>query len=193
VITANWRPMIRQAERSALYTRLEDEQDGTTINKLADEDIAGKSNVTINGTISYPVPDSQRGNPNYNGESFLDYYLCDVFLLMNLSAPGCCRFYTRKKSLKRHERIASTLYAGWLENVWVDAIDNGWPAIKYLPVEKTAQWFYRIRNDCRQIAGSGTERALFALLHTATIDTVEPSAIIWLAHAIEALYNNVVA
>jgi len=104
-----------------------------------------------------------------------DFFAHEVFLLMNLAVPGSI-------GVARPQLDA---YA--FEVAWVAAARTGWPSIAPLPLERVAEWYDGLQLGTSQLATTPVARALFALLHLATLDPSEPAALLFLGHALEAL------
>jgi hypothetical protein len=112
----------------------------------------------------------------------------DVFLIMNIAAPGSCDFYLA--SLVRGDRRRDMS----LSNVHFDAalqlgLDSGWPISRVLELDRVISWFGTIREGVSQLPQNPMEKVLFALLHISKIDT-SPLIVIWLFYAFESLLQT---
>jgi hypothetical protein len=107
--------------------------------------------------------------------SIADFYAHELFLLLNLAVPGSLGVVTPQ------------LDAYAFEVAWVAAMRNGWPAIEPLPLERVLAWYEGLKLGTSQRATAPAPRALFALLHLATLDPSEPAALLHLGHALAAL------
>jgi hypothetical protein len=113
----------------------------------------------------------------------------DIFLIMNIAAPGCCDFY--RASLLGDESIEPDVS---LSNYEFEAallvhVDNKWPVSRILELNKVITWFDAVRQGTTQMPRNPMERVLFALLHISKIDT-SPMAVIWLFYAFESLLQT---
>ena len=124
----------------------------------------------------------------------LEFYLENLFLLANISAPGSCNLkfkyktgeYLGKPSERKNSFIVYDLYSAW-ERI----LSKELPEIKRIPLMKTWRWFKKLEINTRQVAKTNVERALFALLHFChNEDLISSNSIIWLAHALESLYDT---
>jgi hypothetical protein len=129
---------------------------------------------------------------------FVDLYLYDFFLCLNLSAPGSCDFFSAYVS-PRHNQIdrAHTespfrmkLSASRLEYLWEADLKAGWGLLSRVPLQQVVNWLNSINVGTKQIASSRIERGIFAFLHLCQIDGSEPSDLVWLSHILEALYDT---
>ena len=121
----------------------------------------------------------------------VEQFLHDLFLYMNLAAPGSCDLAGSKFRAKGAEYDDEINLMSWrLESCWNHSLDNGWPKIVYVPLKDVLNWKKSLGIGCRQIANNRTERALFALLHVCKNDRYDPPTLLWLSHALEALFDT---
>lgn len=121
----------------------------------------------------------------------VEQFLYDLFLYMNLAAPGSCDLAGSKFKAKDAEYDNEINLMSWrLESCWNNSLDNGWPKIVYVPLKDVLDWKKSLGIGCRQIANNRTERALFALLHVCKNDRYDPPTLLWLSHALEALFDT---
>jgi hypothetical protein len=127
--------------------------------------------------------------PN-TGTYHLEQFVYDSFLGMNLAAPGAANF----ESLSIHSsgRVSEgpRLNSDLLEYAWSRSTQDGWPDIREIRLSRVWDWLVAQRIGVRQRAASPMERALFAVLHVCRRGRDDPSTLIWLAHALEALYGT---
>lgn len=118
------------------------------------------------------------------------YYLHEVFLLLNLSSPGCANFYSLQVPSKGdYNKTNLNLSADFFELAWIRSIDEKDFDVGYVPLEKVLKWYNHFQVHFKQIASCRTERALFAILHVCSNDA-GVNSVIWIAHALEALYDT---
>lgn len=120
-----------------------------------------------------------------------EQFLYDLFLILNLSSPACFDLYNaRFVEFEHWYRNKPTLSSSWLEFVWVESLQQGWPEINHIALNKVLSWYKNLELGNRQIAKTGVEKALFALLHVCRRDGFSPDSLMWLAHALESLYDT---
>src|SRR5215467_15273503 len=103
--------------------------------------------------------------------------LHDIFLIMNIAAPGCCDFYRASLAGAQYEPNISLSNVNF-ENALYIHLHSGWPIIRILDLHRVVSWYEKVRQGISQIPQNPTERVLFALLHMAKID-VSPMMVIW--------------
>ena len=123
----------------------------------------------------------------------IEQYVFDVWLLLNFSAPGCFSFHP--KQILSDDRNSAVndffLEAHFFEFAWHDAAKYGWPKIGAIPLWKTVKWYDSLRIQTKQVADTRLQKAVFALLHVANSRFLgDPGDLIWLAHALEALFDT---
>ncbi|MBD2097752.1 hypothetical protein H6F90_22015 [Trichocoleus sp. FACHB-591] len=122
--------------------------------------------------------------------------LYQIFLAMNLAVPGSCDFYSAAVSPissdgngPRKEELL--LLAG---SVFEGAAELGekwnWPILQDLPIQKVLDWIQQIGLPESHFAHSTTERAICGLLHVCNQPDISPSEVVWLAQALEALFDT---
>ncbi|MCU1347249.1 MAG: hypothetical protein JWO56_279 [Acidobacteria bacterium] len=117
-----------------------------------------------------------RAKRESEARSVADFFAHELFLLMNLAVPGSIGV------------AEPQLDAYAFEVAWVAAARNGWPSIGPLPLARVIAWYDGLRLGTSQLATTPVARALFAMLHLATIgDPSEPAALLLLGQALEAL------
>jgi Apea-like HEPN len=127
-------------------------------------------------------------HPNYLAAAAANSYLHDVFLILNLCAPGCCDFY-RGTLVTTASKTDVSLSNIDFEFALLGSFEKNWPSIKRLPLDQTMRWFDAVRPNAHQIPQNAMEKVLFALLHLATLD-VDPMRVIWLFYALESLLET---
>jgi len=119
--------------------------------------------------------------------SFVQLFLHEVFLLLNLAVPGSCSgvFATLSGSGYRASEIA--LSARLFEYAWSLAARQGTPPIVLLPLAEVVRWYDALQIGTVQVATSGVAKALFQLLHLARHDEEEAMSILRIGQALAAL------
>lgn len=120
-------------------------------------------------------------------------FACDVFLIMNLAAPGCCNFY--RATLGKKERPSLSPAGLSLSEVdfdvaYLDGRGGKWPAPQMVSLDAVLAWHAVVRSGVAQVPQSRMEKVLFALLHTSNADNVSPTTVIWLFYALETLFDT---
>lgn len=158
------------------------------ITRHLDEKLRGVDNITVESTV-------QLINNNGHGVNF-DHYielaLCNIFLLSNLSCPGCFNLFNSK--IEHESKLIGELN---FSNTPFEAARfiseefTGWPELSRIPLVKVNRWYKELDIGIKQLADSNMERGLFALLHfCAESSTLSPNTTIWLMHALESLYHS---
>lgn len=131
------------------------------------------------------------------GGDYLHQILYEIFLVANLSSPGCFnlyRSYIRVPSLDpEKEPLAQTeleLSEYMFEMAWHDAKDAPWVKVGFIPFQEVIQWYRRLELGFRQVAHLNVEKVLFALLHLGRRSFLEPEATLWIASALEAIFDT---
>ena len=123
--------------------------------------------------------------------SYIEYLFHHIFLALNLALPGCCSFYN---TIIHSEDSAFDkplgLYSDDLGIALDLSLELEWPTISLLPLQDTWRWLERLTPTPKQVAQTHVEKALFALLHVCLEEQITPSRLIWLAHALEAVFDT---
>ncbi|MCP4616272.1 MAG: hypothetical protein GY844_07525, partial [Bradyrhizobium sp.] len=189
-VVADWRPILRKHERhyatmKRFYAELSnDEAEFLSISK-------GFPTRKAKIPISVEVNGGNRlgkQHPNHLTAAAASSYLHDVFLILNLCAPGCCDFY-RGTLVTTDAKTDVSLSNIDFEFALLGSFEKNWPSIKRLPLDRTVRWFDAVRPNAHQIPQNAMEKVLFALLHLATLD-VDPMRVIWLFYALESLLET---
>jgi hypothetical protein len=151
-----------------------------------------REDLIIEGEVTIPKqPGKSLESLSNQAVYHLALFLYDVFAAMNLSSPGCCEFqgsiHIEHSDLWENHVV---LYASMLESAWLSSLESTWPTIQYIPLGKVVSWLRSLEIGTRQIANSRVERGIFSLLHVCRLSHFNPETLIWLAHALEALYDT---
>ncbi len=91
-----------------------------------------------------------------------------LFLLMNLSYPGSCRFLKADFSDRPDMRYkAPSLNGVPFKNAQRGAVEFGWPVLRVLPVAQTWHWLELVKISQMDVAFSPSPLAVFSLLDIA--------------------------
>ncbi len=121
---------------------------------------------------------------------FIEKYIYDVFFIMNMAVPGSCEFLNlrfKDKNDKDSERFYLSSYS--FEEGYSDLLDNKKIAPIELPIQTVFSWYSELSIGTKQKAGSDIEKAIFSLLHLCKTD-MDITSIIWIFHALEAIYRT---
>lgn len=134
---------------------------------------------------------------NHSGEHELHLLLIEIFLVANLSCPGSFnlfRSYIRNRSLDpMKDSMAQTeleLSEYVFENAWHEGQGHKWLGVGFLPFADVLHWYNSLEVRGKGAATNDIERALFSLLHLGRASFLEPTAVLWLASALEALFDT---
>lgn len=112
--------------------------------------------------------------------AYVELFFHDVFLLLNLSAPGS---FAGTVSISGGELRVRELAFSARPFEYASEL-------KRLPLETVAAWYDSLALGTQQVATSGAGIALFQLLHLARRDEDEEESILRLARAVEALLGR---
>lgn len=120
---------------------------------------------------------------------YVEAYLYELFLLLNLSMPGSITlFQTVFKAGKQSRQINIDDYFFSNSLKWSNAI--GWPKIGQVPIGDVVRWYKSLNIGIRQVARNNLERVIFSLLHVCNNDQISSNGLIWLAHSLESLFES---
>lgn len=122
--------------------------------------------------------------------------LYQIFLAMNLAIPGSCDFYSvdvypvssELDDADKKERL--WLSGSIFESATEFQKDFGWQILQNIPILKVLQWIQRIGVSESHFASSTTERAIYGMLYVCNQPNFSPSEVVWLAQALEALFDT---
>ncbi|MHB9073981.1 MAG: hypothetical protein ACYC6G_10690 [Desulfobaccales bacterium] len=146
--------------------------------------------VQINITLIMPakLKDDKHKDIRYE---YIIHFIHEIFLIMNLASPGCCNFeYSTISTIDNSWSESIHLSSFLFENGWQDSIKNSWPKVTSFPLNIVFEWFNALDIGNHSIATTSISKALFALLHVAHDLMGEPASLVWLAHALESLYDT---
>ncbi|MEO2055751.1 MAG: hypothetical protein ABGX83_10775 [Nitrospira sp.] len=116
------------------------------------------------------------------------YY--DFFSIMNFSVPGSCdclniKICSKSSDDSNHFKLSSHNF----EIGYYSSLNGKKPNISTLSLKDVLEWFKVLDLGIKQKAESSLERALFSLFHMCRLDG-DVTTIIWIFHALEALYKT---
>jgi hypothetical protein len=181
-IEADWSPILKKHEQHyAVMQRIKqgfkDEEDAKLI-------LSGfptrKAKISLSADVT--------GEHRDLAPSAIQSYLHDCFLMLNISAPGCCDFY--RASLTRNNSPTDISLSNiHFEIGLLGSFEKSWPQIQVLPLNNVIEWFDSIRMGASQLPENPMEKVLFALLHISKLD-ISPMVVIWLFYAFESLLQT---
>jgi hypothetical protein len=188
-VIADWEPVIdnfkKQQKREREFNKLLKEKGDAawTIYKTELQDPKVSFTVTIKGKHELLKQD-------WYHRFFIEKYIYDIFLIANLSLPGSCEFLNARfttKSGKDRERYNLSSYN--FEEGLYRHLEGKSPSPTILPIRSVMEWYKEFDTGVRQKAETSIEKAVFSLLHLCKKDTDETS-MIWIFHALEAIYGT---
>lgn len=157
-------------------------------------EIAGRSQrrppkyLHIKAEVSINDETPDESFPRQHAQFFVTYHLCNVFLAMNLSAPGSADFSgVRISSAVAPMDTELNLFAYDYDYAWTSSQEGKWPAIQQVPLEACFDWLAPLDRRVVQVADSEIERLLLSLLRIAQMDS-SPDSAIWICSALEAIF-----
>lgn len=144
--------------------------------------------------IRYERPSSRS---DHQGWMELQALAVDLYLMANLASPGSFNLYrsylrdTTKDPAK--DPLAQTdleLSEYVFETAWHEARTFEWLKVDFVPFKAVVAWCESLELSGKSVATTDVERALFSLLHLGRASFMEPSAVLWLASALEALFDT---
>lgn len=121
-------------------------------------------------------------------EFFVQSYLYDLFIALNLALPGAADFFNvtvETAGLGHPERL--DLSAFYFETAFRSR--DQWPTLQYIDPRTVSVWFNRVRTGFGQVPDTPIERAMFAMLHVCR-SSGRPEDIVWLFYAFESLFQT---
>lgn len=130
----------------------------------------------------------------------LEVFFYDLFIITNLSVPGCLCFYNAKLKINK-DWLDKNYRIAWLDaNYHMSSFmfsysyqiseTKKWPKISILELKNVIEWYKSLEVGFNQTARTRTIKAIFAIFHVCREDDISPTLLIWLAHALESLYDT---
>lgn len=180
-VKIDWTPLLRRYERH--YSAM------AYIDRRKDKDLS--ASVAL---AKFPrrasrirVVTQSNSKEGKNFESVVESVLYDVFLIMNIAAPGCCNFYRAK--LIGDQRTTEVSLSGGEFELCILPSRRRRQTAGFVPVGRVVEWYQSVRPSAGQLPANSTERAMFALLHRAKLND-EMLAVVWLFYAFESLLQT---
>lgn len=153
-----------------------------------ENDWGGDFIVTVD-FIGDAAENTKSRNPVY-ARHFVEKYIYDMFIIMNLSTPGSCEFLNlRFKDSDHYSKDRLYLSSYSFEEGYLDFLRGSSIAPIELPIEKTFVWYKNLNLGVKQKSDSDLESAIFALLYICKSE-MSITSIVWMFHALEAVYKT---
>lgn len=179
-LRVDWTPVLQRVAHSYDVMRL---IHGASSSEEREKALNGFSTSKIAIEFQLEKPPGRPGPA-----SIIEYYLNDIFLIMNISTPGSCDFMSAQLVSAPHAspmRLSNYFF----DVSWINAFEGKWPPIRFLSIADTRCWFERVRNEFSLVPKNSIERALFAILHICKSD-LSPATIVWIFNALESFYGT---
>ena len=127
-------------------------------------------------------------NYDWYPEFFVESYLYDLFIALNLALPGAADFFNvTVETVRPRQSERLDLSAFYFETAFRSR--RQWPTLQYIDPRTVSVWFNRVRTGFSQVPDTPVERALFAMLHVCR-SSGRPEDIVWLFYAFESLFQT---
>lgn len=144
--------------------------------------------------VTFETQEAPRSN---NGMHELNVLLLDLYLLANIACPGALnlhRSFIRDTTLDPSKDVLAQTELEMSEYVfeiaWHEAQDKKWLKVGFLPFDIVVDWFNSLEISDKNVASTDLERALFSLMHLGRASFMDPTAVLWIASALEALFDT---
>lgn len=193
---AAWRDASRYASSRTYH------HDGAQVTIEMDWSVVARHKIEDVGTferskrlqqgIEVPTVVAVKGNDveavnRITSPSIICYHIANVFLAMNLAAPGCATF--------RHCRTADgsplevDLVGTDFELAWIASLEGVEPPISSMPFEQCFKWLAPLEQRFVSVARSRRERVAVSLLQIAGMEC-SPYSAIWIWYSLETLFRT---
>jgi hypothetical protein len=127
----------------------------------------------------------------------LQALVVDIYLIANLASPGCFNLHrsyirdtTRDPAKDPLAQTELELSEYVFETAWHEARTFEWLKVGFIPFGIVLGWCERMQLYGKSSATTDVERALFSLLYLGRASFMDPSAALWLASALESLFDT---
>jgi hypothetical protein len=181
-VSIDWTPMLHRHERH--YSAMTYISKGLSKDPI---DVFRRARFPQRSSkILVTAQSSAKGAGNLDG--VVESVIHDVFLMMNIAAPGCCNFYRAKLVNEKSTREVSLSSSEF--ELCVLPSQRRLLTARFVPIDQVVTWYETVRPTVGQIPNSATERAMFALLHLAKVESEMTLSVIWLFYAFESLLQT---
>lgn len=140
----------------------------------------------VDVTVTF-IDERADGNA-YDLLSFIELFLHESFLMLNVAVPGAFGGQMRWSWGGLGDREV-LLDARVFETAWVTAATGDWPRLEPLSLADVKAWYDGLGIGTQQVAMTPTARALFHLLYLARSEEEDTISVLRLALALEALFD----
>lgn len=168
--------MKRKAEQYEIEQALEEKEEFVYVNceVSVNTDIRFKNNEVIKNHCFY----------------ILKNFLYDFYLVSNIVIPGSFDLYRTIIEVDGEERHQFNISSYGLESAWVYSLENDWPKLNILSLEDAWKWYKNLNIIGKQVSTNNIERALMSIFYIVEDSHARQNNLIWLAVALEALYDT---
>jgi len=149
--------------------------------------------VRVNCVVMVTRKKEKKANATHVALFDTESFLHDMFVILNLAAPGCCSLWSATlKERQAHPSWAAhtlSLSEYSFDLAFLGSYEGKWPAPKILDLDKVHTWYRGVRSGLNQIPENRAQKILFALMHIAKSE-LSLATIIWLFYALETLYDT---
>lgn len=155
------------------------------------------TNINCPASVKIEHPIADKLSPRY-GLNFIKYFLYESFLMMNLSSPGSMTLHGA--NINTSEEIFSDNQNQFNDKLQCSEypfeesihlfFNYGWPKIQFISFNKVLVWYEKFEFNLNQMARSRIERTLFCLLNVSENFPGSLENVIWLASALESIYDT---
>jgi hypothetical protein len=185
-VAIDWAPLVRRLLRDHdLLTPIRLRQQPPTL------DWHAKLSQPLRLTAACSIKGRNKLSENFwYSEFFIEYFLYEVFTIVNLACPGAAEFLNfelrRDKRIPEERMGLSAFYFGeWM----ISTKEGKAPQAKVLDLETTIDWFRTVNPHVTQKAENNTQRALYAMYQLSKSDG-HIDFIMWLFNALESLLGT---
>lgn len=119
--------------------------------------------------------------------SIICYHIANVFLAMNLAAPGCASFQHCRTG--DDSSLDVDLVGTDFELAWIASLEGMQPPIGSIPLEQCFKWLAPLEQRFVSVARSRRERVAVSLLQLAGMEC-SPQSAIWIWYSLETLFST---
>lgn len=190
-IYADWQVLSHRKEELLEFDKTNPKQLLEYIKKLKEH----IKPFTIDVVLTVPFEKKQQDSIQFDPyQGYIEHFLYEVFLIVNIACPGACDFNSLEISCKGGSDIYSALNVKlspyFFEWAWIESLNRRWPVVQHMDLAKTKIWYYRTQLQTKLIAHSSVESAMLALLHICSERYLSPATVVWLTHGLEAIFDT---
>lgn len=119
---------------------------------------------------------------------FVESYLYDLFIVLNLALPGAADFFNFTVEAARPIHATRLELSAYYYEAAFRKSDQ-WPPLFAIDPQTVSAWYSHVRSGFGQVPETPVERAMFAMLHVCR-SSGRPEDIVWLFYAFESLFQT---